>query len=610
IKRDRIFIFGAYEGYRERAFRQVSGNTPTSSFREEILRAVPIYQRAFDTMPLPNQPHDPNEEVGFFLSAAGSPARDNHVVVKGDVRVTDASNLSLTYTRGRPVRVLPSYRIGNDRQWLGTQERGTASYVFGGPAWTSETRFGYNLNIMDREDLFWTGGIDPNFPETLLGGRRTPAIQYPGFSTADSELNHLGGPVWTLEQKYALHIGAHSLKIGGKFSHRGGGRSNIENARVRFDTKDDLLSNQPSRIQVTFGVNPYTSSSQEFGVFAQDDWRVNPKLVINLGLRYDFFGKFVAEPTTDAPAGLFNLDGLLDDRFTFGPFRDANDPFENDAWANFGPRLGFSYNPDGRGATVIRGGFGVMFSPLMWGTFNNAVSSSQTVPFRVNLVRAEVERLNLKFPAFNEDIRPLVEVSSQVQVADIFKPDIEAPYSMNVYLGVQRSLSNSLMLETAFVGNRGVKFFMYRIFNPVDRITGERPNPNLGQGNYLDDSQNTVHYSWQTSLRKRYSHGVTGSAHYTWGRSLSYTGGDIGATFQGDSSTVVQDFFNWRAERGPSAGDVTHYFASDLVWEMPFLRNASNQFLRHTLGGWQLSGVFRAQTGDALTITQPSAIPS
>jgi len=225
-------------------------------------------------------------------------------------------------------------------------------------------------------------------------------------------------------------------------------------------------------------------------------------------------------------------------------------------------------------------------------------------------VRTEIERFNLRFPAFNETVRPLVEGSSQIQVADVFKPDIEAPYSMNVYLGVQRSLTNSLMLETAFVGNRGVKFFMYRTFNPVDRVTGLRPNPNLGQGNYLDDSQNTVHYSWQTSLRKRYASGVTGSAHYTWGRSLSYTGGDIGASFQGDATSVVQDFFNWRAERGPSAGDVTHYFASDLVWDMPFLRTASNPVLKHVLGGWQLAAIFRAQTGDALTLSQPSASPA
>ncbi|MBI3280173.1 MAG: carboxypeptidase regulatory-like domain-containing protein, partial [Acidobacteria bacterium] len=115
VKHDRIFFFGAYEGYQERAFRAVSGNTPTPEFRAQVLRAQPIYKRAFDTLPEPNQPDtNPGDEVGFFLGATGSRASDNHVVVKGDIRVTEASNLALTYTRGRPFRINPSYRIGND----------------------------------------------------------------------------------------------------------------------------------------------------------------------------------------------------------------------------------------------------------------------------------------------------------------------------------------------------------------------------------------------------------------------------------------------------------------------------------------------------------------
>ncbi|MGH8248118.1 MAG: hypothetical protein ACREUU_16985, partial [Gammaproteobacteria bacterium] len=97
--------------------------------------------------------------------------------------------------------------------------------------------------------------------------------------------------------------------------------------------------------------------------------------------------------------------------------------------------------------------------------------------------------------------------------------------------------------------------------------------------------------------------------HYTWGKALSYTGGDIGATFQGDASNVVQDFFNWRAERGPSAGDVTHSFVAAGVYDSPLL-SGSNLAMRHILGGWQISGIFRAQTGGAFSIGQPSNIPA
>ena len=110
------------------------------------------------------------------------------------------------------------------------------------------------------------------------------------------------------------------------------------------------------------------------------------------------------------------------------------------------------------------------------------------------------------------------------------------------------------------MGTRGVKFLMQRWMNEPDRLTGLRPNPRLNVNYYVDESQQTSYVSWQTSLRKRFSHGLSGSIHYTWGKSLSTAGGDIGAYYQGDADARTQDFFNPRADRGPSTGDITHYF--------------------------------------------------
>src|SRR5262245_28903285 len=608
IRKDRIFIFGAYEGYREVAVRLVGpANVPTKRLRDELIAAVPDYKLALDTLPLPNQAHDPALATGRFIGLGLSRARDNHAVVKGDLHLWQNSNLVLTYTRGRPYRLTPAVSPVNSRSWSGVQERGTVSYVTGGANWTSETRFGYNLNDIYRVDAFWAV-VDPKKPETLFGGRRVPNINGLGFSTAESEIAQYGAGtgIWTLEEKFAHTVGRHSLKFGGIYSSRGGGRSNIENPRFRYDTEADMKANIPSSIQVTFGVNPYTSHSWELGFFAQDDWRITPKLVLNFGLRYDYFSKFVAKPSTDAPAALFNLDGLLDpQKFIFGPFRDPLDPFESDP-RNFGPRFGFAFNPDGKGKNVIRGGLSVMFSPLVWGTFNNAVANSKTVPFRSNLSKTEAANFGLRFPAYNEDVQPLIERAGKTQIADIFDPNIHAPYSMNVYLGVQRALTSSLMLESAFVGNRGVSFMLYRVYNQVDVVTGLRPNPNMGQGNYLDNSQNTVYYSWQTSLRKRYSTSLSLGAHYTWGKALSYSGGDIGADFIGDSTRSIQGFLNVKSDRGPSTGDITHYFATDWVYDLPKFASLGNPAARHILGGWQMSGVFRTHTGQPIQVTQPS----
>lgn len=608
IQKDRLFVFAAYEGYRERVAQRVRGNVPTQQFREALIAAVPDYKLALDSLPLPNQPTSATAVTGLFEDVRPSRARDNHAVVKSDLLLSQGSHLAVTYTRGRPFRVTPSVSEVNSRTWNSTQERVTASFVKGGSNWTAETRLGYNLNHIDRIDGFWEA-VDPGRPESSFGSRRLANISGLGFGTADSEIVEYGkgGGVWSAEQKYARTAGQHSLKFGALYSRRGGGRSNIENARVRYENAADMLANIPSRIQVTFGVNPYKSRSWEAGLFAQDDWRIHPKLVINLGLRYDYFSKFVAEPDGSAPAGLFNLDGLRDPQtFTFGPFRDPLDPFEDDP-VNIGPRLGFAYNPDGRSKNVIRGGFSVMFSPLVWGTFNNAVANAPNQPFRAIYTKVEAAQLGLRFPIYNEDILPLVAQGTKIQISDVFNPQIHAPYSMNLYLGLQRELTRSLMVETAFVGNRGVSFMLYRTFNPVDRVTGQRPNPNLGEGNYLDNSQNTIYYSWQTSVRRRHSGGLSLGAHYTWGKALSYAGGDTGATFTGDASNSVQDFFNIKANRGPSTGDVTHYFTADWLWDLPSLEGKS-ALPRFLLGGWQLAGIFRAQSGTPLQVSEPSAI--
>jgi hypothetical protein len=107
IVRDRLFIFGTYEGYRESTTRLVSGNVPTQQLRDMLIAAVPAYKPALDTLPLPNTPGDPNAATGFYQAAKALRSHDNHAVVKSDVHVTDTSNLAFTYTRGRPYQLNP-----------------------------------------------------------------------------------------------------------------------------------------------------------------------------------------------------------------------------------------------------------------------------------------------------------------------------------------------------------------------------------------------------------------------------------------------------------------------------------------------------------------------
>ncbi|MGH9674464.1 MAG: carboxypeptidase regulatory-like domain-containing protein, partial [Bryobacteraceae bacterium] len=150
LKRDKVFIFGAYEAYRERTSQVVQGDVPTARLRAEMLAAVPAYKTFLDSLPLPNQAHDPDGNGGRYIGAGSSNAHDNHAVLKGDVRLTNSASVAMTYVRGRPYRITPRVSPINSRSWEGVQERGTANFTMAGTKWSSETRFGYNWNDIFR----------------------------------------------------------------------------------------------------------------------------------------------------------------------------------------------------------------------------------------------------------------------------------------------------------------------------------------------------------------------------------------------------------------------------------------------------------------------------
>ena len=609
IKRDRIFIFGAYEGYRMKSFNIIQGDVPTPKLRAEAIQAQPAYKSLFDLIYLPNQPYSATADTARFLGSGSENRYDNTMVLKGDIRIGSAANLAITYNRGRPFFQSPQGRVMkvNDQTFEGWQERGTISYVMGKSRWTSETRFGYNYNDTQRVDGLWNYKAD-DIPPQNPGGRLFPTVSVAGVFDAGGSAEYINnyGPVWSLEEKFALPIGAHSLKIGGILANRKPGRFNIQNVSIGYANKADFFADVPNSVVNIFGTNRYIGHSTDIGGFIQDDWRVRPNLVLNLGLRYDFFSRFHATPEDPKnPAGLFNPDGLLDNTFHFGPIRDPKTPINNDGWVNLSPRIGFSYSPGAGQNTTIRGGFGVMFGPQAWDDYNRAVSVSPDIPFKVTFSKTDAVSLGIRYPAYNDDVRAIVLKNQGVQqIGYAFDPNIQNPYTMNWYFGIQRSLSSTLMIESAFVGNKGNKFRLARMFNWPDRVTDIRPNPNLGQGVYYCSCQNTVYTSWQTSLRKRFNKSVSLGVNYTWGKGLSYTGGDSGADFSGDTFNSIQDFFNPRASRGPSSGDTTHTFNSHWVYYLPTPAVLGNGFGRHIFGGWELSGIFQARSGQPVYIAQ------
>jgi hypothetical protein len=612
IKRDRIFFFGVYEGYRDRNFALVQETLMTERLRNDAIRATPTYKLYLDFIPLPNQPVGPNDDTGLYINPRSSRRSDNHADLKGDIRLGGVSTITVSYTRGRPNQLQPRHYINgsNDRTFLIWDERGTANFTTGGANWTSETRWGYHLTDMHREDAFFFTQFDPlNKNEVLPFGRRIPRLSYPGVANPDHELYLMEGRTYNFDQKYARHRGSHSLKFGFSVRRDCCKRINPEAVNIAYNSRADLINNVTNSVGPTYGNGDFTAKMYQVGGFAQTDWRLRKDLTLNLGLRYDYFSHLVPEPGKNAPqTGVYNPDGLLDRNFNVGPIRPLDNPYNSDKWVNLGPRFGFAYNVGGKSKTVVRGGFGVLFSGQVAGAMWAHVQPSPTAPFRFNFIRADTARLGIRWPTYNDDLIRTIDSETKarnwINTFSVVNPTLQNPYTMQFTFGIQRELARDLSLETGYVGNRGVKFLMHRWMNEPDRVTGLRPNPRLNVNYYVDHTQQSFYSSWQTSVRKRFSHGFSGSAHYTWGRGLSTAGGDIGAYYQGDGDARTQDFFNPRADRGPSTGDITHYFTGEWVYEAPLLKNLQNRGARLVLGGWQVSGIFLARTGTPAQLSQ------
>lgn len=613
IIRNRAMFFAAYEGYREAAGVTVQGTVPTQPVRDQILRALPFAETriVLDQLPLPNEPI--NAEVGRYRTAKERERRDNHVTAKGDVVVFNG-NLSVTYTRMRPYTKNPSYYVTNNQRFFNQQDRIAAQYVRARGPWVSESRFGYNRSFLDRYQDFWFV-LDPAKPaetEKTTVGRRVPLFNVTNlFGTTSAEILELKGHTSSADQKVSRIVGAHNLKAGFRWMRNGGGKTNPQNPSHSYQSLADLLANIPNSVRLDNGKPPHDGHVDEIGGFIQDDWRVNNRFVLNLGLRYDYYPTIGIRAKTNTPAEIVNLESPTDLRkMDFGAFRDAKKPYDPDG-NNFGPRIGFAWTLDQKGDTVVRGGVGFLFSPHLFATLQNAISDPFG-PADVQFNRTEVAARGLKWPTYGEDLIKLFpkQTGGRKFIYYLINPNLPTPYTMQTMINVQRSFGAAWMVEAGYVRTDGRNFPLHRLFTQAfDRQTGLRPNPSLGSpaGYYVTSEEKTVYNAMQGSLRKRYSSGFGFDLHYTLRKGWAIQGGTLASPFVNSEISNTQDFFDPFGDRSPLSQEPRHQVNGNVIYTLPWLKDGRGP-LSQILGGWQLASIISARSGLPLRVTQPSGI--
>lgn len=577
VIRDKLFFFGAFEGYRLNQQQPLTGNVPSVGIRNRILSVIPQARAYFDLWPLPTQGERPGDVVAVFAGTDAAKRTDNHAVAKIDYNISSRDFLNARYARGRPNTREPRLSTGNPRTFAGENENGAATYtrVFS-PNFSSELRVGHNYSYVNRLDAIYTAGV--------------AVLQGAGLPGSGGEIFIKYGSTTSFESSNSWTVGRHTVKFGGLLRWQRASRENIEVPIYTFATIDDILANRPSNGRYVFDLSDFEIRRWFAGGFIQDDIRAGRSLMLNLGLRYDY-----GSVPTERDGRFYNRDG------PYGKLRPPDSAW-NAYYGMVSPRFGFAWSLDNAKKTVVRGGFGMFFIPFnLFSGPVEVVKEAANIPFDTELSLRELQQGGIRYPDPNAKVLPII-VARGIITDTAIDPNWENSYSMQWSFGIERQLTSTMVWQIDYVGNRGVKLIYSPDWNRVDRLTGIRPNEGYTQFRYYQSADSSNYNSLQTALRKRFSHNLQFNVNYTYASNLSYYFADYNCC---GADNGPQDLNDLRSNRGPTPYHVRHRFISDFVYEAPLARWANGSLARRWLfEGWQAGGIVHAQTGGSLDILQ------
>jgi len=336
--------------------------------------------------------------------------------------------------------------------------------------------------------------------------------------------------------------------------------------------------------------------------FAEDDWKMTPKLTLNLGVRYDF-----AAPAVDGKNRVANFNPAGSGSLVFASSGDLSQrALVNPNTTNFGPRLGASYSL-GKG-TVLRGGYGVYYTALE--RIGSEDQLSLNPPFLINKTLASNTAPVLKpstgFPTNFLDPSTIDFNNLKSFHIRAVKPDISVPMVQQWSFGLQHQVTSAWLAEADYVGTHSTNLDVLRDYNQVE-ISGNQvvtsssapsgtvPYPNFGQIEYLDPVGFGKYHGLQASITRSMRQGLSVRGAYTYSHSLDNTPEEL-ETSSGDPPNGR----NYGAWYGNSDFDVRHRISANYVYEFPFGRGKSmlqSGLAAWVLGGWTTSGVYTFYTG-------------
>ena len=628
IQKDKTFFFVAYEGLRLRQATTREATVPSQVQKQEALGGVayagipvnPAGQAVFNLYPAANVGSDLLNSNTFESSPVIRNA-ENLGSIKLDHHFTRGDVISLHYSifdENRfnpfdPVNAftsLPGY--GSFTLNQGQNAGLSWTHVFG-PSLTNELRLGFNR--MRAGVLQQNSGTDVSaqlgFPDVLTNpvDLGVPNISLPPF-------DYIGEPVNYPQDRHdtTAHLADNLSWISGRHQFKFGAdiRKIQVNNYLDFVARGEWLFNQTGQdpvtglVQLLSGVPDYAVAVQGntfnslrstgLNFYVQDDIHVAPRLLFNVGLRYEY-----NSPPVEAH-DRFSVPDLSPNSATCSPAPDCQFiqagtngipratyfPTRTD----FAPRIGLAWRPLKSERFVVRSAYGIFYDV---GIFNISVFPRANPPF-YNL-SAYINNPSNPYVIQNILTQPGLAIPQSNLIARNFRDG----YMQQWNVDLQYELGPNWMIDLAYIGSKGTHLPDVRDLNQTNPLTGLSPYPQFSSVLYVQSGASSSYNSMQFRSEKRVGQDLAFLVSYTFSKSID----DVSSVFAGSvGSGLPQDSNNLAAEQARSDFDARHRLAISSVYDLPFAKLWAREpgWRKALLDHWQLAGILSAQSGSPFTV--------
>ena len=603
-------------------------------------RIRPFASKFLTFVPLPNASE---AAINFRAPQAPAPINQDQYISRIDHRISDKNFLYGSYMYNvQSDRVASSGAAAPTFVWDTRSNRGRGQNLSLGDTHTfsanvvNEARIGWNRFF---EHEFFGTTNDPALDIANIIGivgvsKRPRDYGAPTFGGAgyDFPTTRQNGPrdrlnqLWQVSDNFTIQKGQHSLRMGIMVGRRNWTFDEAVNPRgsFSFDGRSTTL-NGASAVRensfatfllglgtsATISADPFATRMRNYwqGYYFQDNWRVSPNLIVNLGLRYEYF----SPPTQRGKITNLDLNGVVPgfvpSRQIYHGFDDIRDTAGYPAALVFpdrkdwGPRFGFAWRMPAVSDFVVRGGYGIYYTPEITNTYTGLTLNPP-------IVGAYSATAAYNAPFLVESVFANPTQGASAFSASVADPHLRSTYTQQWNLTIQKKLPRNVIIDIGYVGSKGTRLTEgfdgnrpIQILVPaagVPSVSSRRPYRGYDAIPVYKSIGNSTYHALQTKIERRVGGGLSLLGSYTWSKSLSSA--DISSVGGGVYIGGIQDYLNLTAEKSFSGFDIRHRLSVAAIYDLPFLKNAKMGAVRTLLSGWQLGTIITEQTGFGSTM--------